>query len=441
MLQDKSKIKIMDNKKVFQGQLEQQSALNAIRKKLVGKTLNYKEIYNIMDQIAKERLGDVLTTYFTASGYTQGFTSQELYFLTKAMVETGERLHFKGIVADKHSIGGVPGNRTTLIVVPIIASAGFLIPKSSSRAITTSGTADDMEILAPVVLSKEKILKIVKKIKACIVWGGNFNIAPADDVIINVEKELMFESFDKIIISIMAKKVAFGATHVVIDVPYGHSLKVTHLKDAKILKSKFEDIARRFKIKIRVLVHRTDEPVGRGIGPMLETKDALKVLEQTQDRPYDLEVRSITLAGNLLELCLKDSPKDLQDHVKKTYGNCTGWATKILQEGLALKKMKEIIYEQGGNPDIDSSKLIPGKFTYQIKAGEACAIKNINSKNLTLLVKSLGAPLQKGAGVYLDRKEGEKIKKGDVICTLYSENVYNLNQGKMTYKQFPVFKF
>jgi len=431
----------MSNKKVFQEQIDQQNALNAIRKKLVGKTLNYKEIFSIMDQIAKKRLGQVLTTYFAASGYSQGFTNQELYYLTKAMIETGEKLHFKGIVADKHSIGGVPGNRTTLIVVPIIAAAGFLIPKSSSRAITTSGTADDMEILAPVILTKEKILKIVKKIKACIVWGGSFNIAPADDVIINVEKELMFESFDKIIISIMAKKVAFGATHIVIDLPYGHTLKVIHHKDAEILKNKFEYVAKKFNIKIRVLIHRTDQPVGRGIGPVLETKDALKILEQTPDRPFDLEVRSITLAGSLLELCLKDSPKKLQEHVKNTYGNCIGWATKILQSGLALKKMKEIIFEQGGNQNIDSPKLIPGKFTYKIPAEKDCMIKNIDSKNLTLLAKALGAPLQKGAGVYLNKKEGEKVAKGNSICTLYSENVYNLRQGKKTIQQFPVFSF
>lgn len=430
----------MNNKKL-QEEIDQQDALNAIRKKLVGKTLNYKEIYSIMDQIAKEKLGQVLTTYFAASGYTQGFSNQELYYLTKAMVETGEKLHFKGIVADKHSIGGVPGTRTTLIVVPIIAAAGFLIPKSSSRAITTSGTADDMEVLAPVILTKEKILKIVKKIKACIVWGGNFNIAPADDVIINVEKELMFESFDKIIISIMSKKIAFGSTHVVIDVPYGNTLKVTHLKDAEILKSKFEYIANKFNIKIRVLIHRTDQPIGRGIGPLLETKDALKVLEQTSDRPYDLEVRSITLAGNLLELCLKDSSIKLQKHVKDTYGNCMGWAKKILENGSALRKMKEIIFEQGGDPKIDSGKLIPGKFTYEVKAEKDCVIKNINSKNLTLSIKALGAPLQKKAGIYLNRKEGEVVKKSDSICTLYSENVYNLSEGKETMRQYPIFSF
>jgi putative thymidine phosphorylase len=431
----------MNDKKIFQEKIEQEDAINAIRKKLVGKILNYKEIFSIMDQISKQRLGEVLTTYFTASGYSQGFTSQELYYLTKAMVETGEKLHFDGIVADKHSVGGVPGNRTTLIVVPIIAACGFLIPKSSSRIITTSGTADDMEVLAPVVLSKERIMEIVKKTKGCIVWGGNFNIAPADDIIINIEKQLMFESYDKIIVSIMAKKVAFGATHVVIDLPYGHSLKITHRKDAEILKNKFETIAKKFNIKIKALIHRTDEPVGRGIGPVLETRDALRVLEQTPDRPIDLEVRSITLAGNLLELCLKDSPKELQEHVKNIYGNCMGWATTILRNGLALKKMKEIIFEQGGNQNIESTKLTPGKFSSKIKAEKDCIVKNIDSKNLTLTVKALGAPTFKKSGIYLDKKEGEKVKKGEPICTIYSENMYNLKQGKKIIGQYPVFTF
>lgn len=432
----------MTDTKLYLEQISHQKALNAIRKKLIGKTLNYKEIYSIMDQIAKQRLGDVLTTYFAASGYSQGFTNQELYFLTKAMIETGDKLKFKGIVADKHSIGGVPGNRTTLIVVPIIASAGFTIPKSSSRAITTpSGTADDMETLAKVNFSVNEIYKIVKKTNGCIVWGGSFNLAPADDIIINIEKPLLFESFDKIVVSVMAKKIAFGSNHVVIDLPYGNSVKIHSLKDARILRGKFEYLAKKFNIKIRPLVHRTDEPVGRGIGPILETREAIKVLEQTQDRPFDLEVRSLTLAGNLLELCLEDSPKKLQDHVKDNFGNCIGWATKILKEGLAFKKMQEIIFEQGGGSNISSHKLIPGKLTHKIKAGKSGIIKSINSKNVTLIAKALGAPLQKGAGIYLDKKIGEKIEKGEVACTLYSEKMYNLTQGKKMINQFPIFIF
>src|SRR3989344_715924 len=205
---------------------EKELAIAAIRRKLVGNKLSYKEIFSIMDQISQNKLGDVLTTYFAASGFSKGFSDEEIFFLTKAMVETGQKLKFKGIVADKHSIGGIPGTRTTMIVVPIIAASGFKIPKSSSRAITTpSGTADDMEVLAKVQFSKEKIYEIVKKTKGCIVWGGSFSVAPADDIIINVEKPLLFESYDKIVVSIMAKKIAFGSNHVVIDLPYGDSVK------------------------------------------------------------------------------------------------------------------------------------------------------------------------------------------------------------------------
>src|SRR5690348_14888818 len=188
---------------------ERELALESIRRKLVGKTLTYKEIFAVMDEIAHNRLGDILTTYFAASGYSKGFSNEELFYLTKAMVETGEKLHFSGIVADKHSIGGVPGTRTTLIAAPIVAAAGFTIPKSSSRAITTpDGTADDMEVVSRVEFTRDEIYRIVKKTNGCIVWGGSFHIAPADDVLIHVERPLMFESFDKIIVSIMAKKVA-----------------------------------------------------------------------------------------------------------------------------------------------------------------------------------------------------------------------------------------
>ncbi len=414
-------------------------ALSAIRKKLIGKRLNYKEIFAIMDEMAHERLSPVLTTYFAASGYSKGFTSKELYYLTKAMVETGEKLDFKGIVADKHSIGGVPGTRTTLIVVPIVAAAGFKIPKSSSRAITTpGGTADDMEVLAPVELTIEKIYKIVRKTNGCIVWGGSFNLAPADDILIRVEKPLLFESYDKILVSIMAKKIAFGSNHVVIDLPYGDMVKVENLKDAEILKDRFMDLAKRFKIKIKVLIHKTDQPAGRGIGPILEVKESLKVLQQKKDRPLDLEIRSINLAGSLLDLCLKDAPKKTQVDVKKKYGNGFGFATELLKSGKAFKKFEEIVKAQGGKKAVDAEKLKPGKHLFHIKAQKKGIIKRINSKNITYIVKILGAPTQKGAGIYLNKKIGEKVEKGEIVYTIYSESMYNLKEGKESVKNFPV---
>ncbi len=414
-------------------------ALDAIRKKLIGKKLNYEEIYAIMDEISRKKLGDVLTTYFAASGYSKGFSDEEIYFLTKAMVETGEKLHFPGIVADKHSIGGVPGTRTTMIVVPIIASAGFTIPKSSSRAITTpGGTADDMEVLAGVEFKKEQIYEIVKKTNGCIVWGGSFNIAPADDEIIKVEEPLLFESFDKVLVSIMAKKIAFGSNHLVIDLPMGEMVKVHTLKDAEVLKSKFEKLAKRFHIKIKVLIHRTDEPIGAGIGPVLETRAAIRVLQQKENRPSDLEIRSLHLAGNLLELCLEDSSKTLQDQVKKNFGNPIGWATHILQSGQAWVKMQEIIKAQGGKPDIDSEDLKPGKFSVSIKAKKAGTVKKINSKEATIIAKILGAPKDNKAGIFLNQKIGQKVKEHDDLYTIYTENEYNLKEAKDSIKHFPI---
>lgn len=417
-------------------------AIEAIRKKLVGKKLNYKEIYAIMDEISREKLGDVLTTYFAASGYSNGFSKQELFYLTKAMVETGEKLHFKGIVADKHSIGGTPGTRTTLIVVPIVAACGFTIPKSSSRAITTpGGTADDMEVLAPVIFTKKQIYDIVKKTNACIVWGGTFNIAPADDEIIKVEEPLLFESYDKIVVSIMAKKIAFGSNHVVIDIPYGEFVKLRQLKDALILKEKFEFLAKKFNIKIKVLVHRTDEPAGRGIGPILETRDAIRVLQQKKNRPLDLELRSINLAGNLLELCLKDSKNEIKEYVKKNFGNAFGWATKILQNGKAFEKMKEIIKAQGGNSNIDSENLNPGKLSAKITAKKEGKVKKIHSKNVTIISRILGSPKLKTAGIYLNKKIGEKVEKQDILYTLYTDVGYNLKEAKHSLLNFPLVEY
>src|SRR5688572_7988806 len=152
-------------------------AVKTIQKKLLGKKLAYQEVYNLMDQIAHERLSDVLTTYFVAASFREGFSSDELYYLTKAMVETGKKLKFDGIVADKHSTGGVAGTRTTMIVVPIIASAGFKIPKTSSRAITSpAGTADVMETLSKVVFDIKGIQEIVEETGGCIVWGGHLGI-------------------------------------------------------------------------------------------------------------------------------------------------------------------------------------------------------------------------------------------------------------------------
>ena len=424
---------------------EQTDALKAIQKKLLGKKLTYQEIFAIMDEIAHNRLGEVLTTYFAASGYSHGFTNEELYYLTKAMVETGERMHWKQkIIADKHSIGGVPGTRTTMIIVPIVAAAGFTIPKSSSRAITTpDGTADDMEVLARVEFTKEEITDIVDKTNGCIVWGGSVHIAPADDILIHVEKPLLFESYDKIIVSIMAKKIAFGSTHVVIDLPYGKSVKLHHRDDAEVLKKKFEFMARKFDIKVSCQPHETHEPIGKGIGPILETRDALYVLEQSPLRPQDLEDRALDLAAALLKLCLEDAPTSLQEQVKQDFGNTHKWATHLLTSGKALEKMREIVTAQGGSSYFSSAKLTNqlGDYTFSLTSPINGFISEISSTNTTAIAKILGAPKQKGSGIYFEKKMGDKIRKGDILFTMYSETVYNLKEARDSLDNFPILTF
>jgi putative thymidine phosphorylase len=409
-------------------------ALNAIRKKLLGKRLSYQEIFSLMDEVAHERLGAILTTYFVAAGFKEGFSSEELFFLTKAMVETGSKLQFKGIVADKHSTGGLAGTRTTMILVPIIAAAGFKIPKNSSRAITTAaGTADTMEVLAPVNFTPNQIEKMVQKIGGCIVWGGHLGLAPADDVIIKVEAPLAFESFDKVIVSIMAKKVASGATHLVLDLPVGPTLKIKHFKDAEIISEKFKFLARKFGIKVTIDINQALEPAGHAVGPALEAWDVLKVLEQKPDRAFILEAKALRLAGKLLDLCFADDPKNKNDQS----GEET--AKEILRSGKARNKMMEIIKMQGGNPHIEADKIRLGKHKFEVPSNKKGVIMGFNNEELQGITKILGCPIDKEAGIYFEKRLDEHVNKNDILCVLYSSDSWRLSEAVDTLKNLPIY--
>ncbi len=407
-------------------------AVKTIQKKLLGKKLSYQEIFNLMEEISNHRLSNVLTTYFVAASFKEGFSTQELYYLTKAMVETGSKLNLKGIVADKHSTGGVAGTRTTMIIVPIIAAAGFLMPKTSSRAITSpAGTADVMETLAPVTFSAKQVESMVKKVGGCIVWGGHLGLAPADDVIINVEEELSFESFDKVIVSIMAKKVAVSANHLVLDIPVGSTMKIRHFQDAEKIANKFKLLGRKFKMEIVTDINESLEPAGNGVGPALEARDVLFVLEQKKERPLALEAKALRLAGKLLSICFKDA---------KINKNGEEEAKKILYNGKALDKFREIVKMQGGNSQISSEKLKINSKKHEIGSKKYGKIKSINNYNLNTLAKVLGAPEDKYAGIFLQKKLDEKVEKKDMLATFYSTNSYKLDEAVATLENFPIYE-
>lgn len=412
--------------------LEKNIAIKAIQKKLLGKKLSYKEIYAVMDQISKQKLSDILTTYFVASSFKEGYSPEELYFFTKAMVETGNSLKFEGIVADKHSVGGIAGTRVTMIVVPIIAAAGYKIPKISSRAITTpAGTADVMEAIASVDFTIKEIEKIVNEVGGCICWNGKLGIAPADDIIIKVEEPLAFESYDKIIISVMAKKVAASTNHLVLDIPYGKTAKIRHLSDAQKVAKKFIELGRKFGIKVNVDINEMLEPAGRGIGPILEARDVLYVLEGHKDRPLRLEAKALRLAGILLDLCFST------DKIKK---NGEDEAKKILESGQALKKFKEIVKAQKGDKDISSQSLKLAKYKKEIVCLKKGKIKEINNYNLNSIAKILGAPSDKQAGIYLLKKLDHNVEKNEPIMIFYSNDKYHIKEAEVTLENLPIFK-
>jgi len=383
-----------------------------IHDKLYGKTLSYRELFHIIDDITHDRLTDIEKTYFVSAGFANGFTNQEIVDMTKAMVETGEKIKFKGTTLDKHCIGGVPGNRTTMIVVPIIAAAGYTIPKTSSRAITSpAGTADTMECLAKVEINKSKIKQIVKKTGACIVHGGSMNLAPADDKIIKVEHPISIDAEGQLLASVMAKKYSVSANHVLIDIPMGPQVKAKTYREAKHLQKMFEMLGRKLKMDVKVVITDGNQPIGNGIGPLLEAEDVMSVLRNDPLAPQDLKKKALFLAGALLEMA---------SHHK----NGTKQAQKILESGQALKKMEQIIKAQGKH----HAKL--GEYRHQIKAGKAGHVKKIDNNIIAKIARIAGAPDDKGAGLYLNKKINDQVKKAELLYTIYAENRFKLELAK-----------
>lgn len=401
--------------KMFVTLAEKPAANMYIRQKLDGKELNKAEIDTIVKDIVSDSLTDVEMTYFVSACYINGLSDRETTDLTKSIVEHGNRIKLnKKIVADKHCIGGVPGNRTTMVVIPIIAAAGITIPKTSSRAITSpSGTADTMEVMCNVTNNAEKLKQILEKVGAFITWGGGVDLAAADDKLIRVRHPMSLDPKGMMLASIMAKKYAVGSTHVLIDIPYGPQVKTSTLEKANELKKDFERLGKMLGMTVKVIATRGDAPIGRGIGPVLEAIDVLEVLENKPEAPQDLRKKAIFMASELLELCGK---------CKK--GTGAAFAEKLLVSGAAFKKMNEIIDAQG-------RKKIPklGKFTFNVVAKKSGKIVAVDNKLVSHVARVAGAPKNPGSGVRIEKNLGDKVKKGDLLYTIFAENPGRLKNG------------
>jgi AMP phosphorylase len=400
-------------------------SLEYIKKKLDGKKLNKKEFDQIVWDIVHHKILEAEITYFVAGCYTHKLTMQETIWLTRSMTDNGEVLKFnKYPIIDKHCIGGVAGNRTTMIIVPIIAAAGLTIPKTSSRSITSpAGTADTVEVIAEVDVNNNDMKKIVRKTNGCMVWGGGLNLSPSDDKIINVERLLSIDAESQLLASVLSKKASVSATHLLIDIPTGIGSKIPDRKKALSLKRRFEKIASKLNIKIQVIITDGRQPIGNGIGPALEAKDVLYILDQDNRRPLDLEKKALMMAGIMFEMVNK---------AKK--GEGYKLAKEILDSGKAYQKFIEIVKAQG-KKQIFPDKIKVGTWKHDVKAHKSGKIRTINNKTISKIARIAGAPKNNGAGIYLHKHVGDSVKKGQKIFTIYAVNKLKLEFAKNTLNQ------
>lgn len=398
-------------------------SLDYIRKKMQGYKLNKDEIHKIIEDIVKENISDIELSAYVTSLYINELDIKETDFLTRAMVDTGETIDFPYTVVDVHSIGGVPGNKYALITVPIVAAMGLRIPKTSSRAISSAaGTADVMEVLAKVDLKLEEIRKIVDEVGGTLAWGGAVNLAPADDKIIKIEYLLRIDPMSQLLASVMAKKKALNIKKLLIDIPVGNETKVQDEAYARKLSRNFMDLGERLGINVESAFTYGNQPVGRSIGPALEAKEALEALEGKY-RSNSLIEKSVELAGILLEM---------EKVVKPGTGKSR--AKEVLKSGRARDKFLDIVNAQGSKKIEKSEDIVIGRYTDDIVSSEDGYVSYVSNTSLVLIARILGAPKDKGAGIWVYKKIGDKVDRGEPLLRFHSENRNRLEEAKKAYR-------
>jgi AMP phosphorylase len=384
-----------------------------IRAKLHGDRLLEKDIVAIVKDVVERHLSTVEIAAFLTALSIHGLSMGETEALSRAMISTGKTIDFgDGPILDKHSVGGIPGDKTSMIVVPIVAAAGFTIPKTSSRAITSpAGTADRVETLCPVNLSIKEIKEVVAKTNGCLVWGGSLELAPADDLFIQVEYPLGIDPM--LLPSILSKKKAIGATHVVIDIPTGMGAKIKTRAEAYTLASDFVDLGKRLGLNIQCALTFGEQPLGCGIGPALEAREALTTL--MGGGPPDLREKAVSLASMLFEMVEVENPR--------------GMAEEMIDSGKAMKKLREIIEAQGGDPKVKPEELPLGHESVKVRSQQAGKVFWLSTDDIVRIAREAGAPKEKGAGVVLHAKLGGDVHKNDVLFEIYAERPSKLESA------------
>jgi thymidine phosphorylase len=383
-------------------------SLACVRAKIYGQTLDDAQLHGIVRDIVDHRYSHLELAAFITACSGDHLATGEVIALTRAMVDTGTRLTWpQPTVVDKHCIGGLAGNRTTPIVVAIVTALGLVMPKTSSRAITSpAGTADTMATLAPVELDLARMRHTVERCGGCIVWGGAMNLAPADDVLIRVERALDVDSAGQLVASVLSKKIAAGSTHVLIDVPVGSTAKIRSESEARDLQCLLEQVAAAFGLQLRVLLSDGSEPIGRGIGPALEAHDVLAVLQNHADAPVDLRNRALQIAAAVLEL----------GGVASAPG-AGAVAAECLRSGRAWAQFQAICTAQGG-------LRVPGSAPWQqpVLAPRDGTVSAIDNRRLSRVAKLAGAPSAPLAGLTLQAHVRDRVSAGQPLFTVHAQS-------------------
>ena len=394
-----------------------------IQKKIKGQKLSSEEINSIISDAVSGSLSRIDLAAFITAVSINGMDNEEMTALALSETRSGEIFYFGMDVYDKHSTGGVPGNKVSLIIVPIVAAAGLTIPKSSTRAITSpSGTADSMEVLAPVAFTPEELNKIVSEESACIIWGGALETAPADNLLIEIERPLHMDPIGLMIPSILTKKLSLGVKKLVLDIPVGEGTKFSTPDKGKQFAYLFKEIAANVGIEAECALTLAHQPIGHAVGPALEAKEALTLLRDYSAGPNSLIEKSTDLAGILLEMSGK---------AQKGMGQ--SMAKDILRSGKAYGKMKKIIKAQGGNPEIKPEDINLGPNVKEFFSSKEGYIVEVNNSIINQIAKTAGCPSSKTSGVEIIKKQGAKIKEGEMVFKIYSHSESKLRKAEKIY--------
>ncbi|PJZ69825.1 thymidine phosphorylase [Leptospira perolatii] len=397
--------------------LEPVDSLRLVRAKMYRNELKESEYMEIVSDIVAGKYSNIEIAAFITACAGDNLKLPEIIGLTKAMVSTGLKLDWgkDRLILDKHCVGGLPGNRTTPIVVSILASAGLTIPKTSSKAITSpAGTADMMQTITNVDLDLQALRKVVEKENGCLAWGGAVDLSPADDILISVERALDVDSIGQMIASVLSKKAAAGSSHVLIDMPVGPTAKVRNAKDAEYLASLFQAVAQSIGLKVKVLISDGTQPIGVGIGPALEAFDVLSVLRREKGAPQDLRERSLEIASSLMQLTGKWNEESSRTE-----------AVRILDSGQAEEKFVAICNAQGAFKEPKFAK-----FRHDQISEVSGVVKTLDNRKLSRIAKLAGAPESPSAGLSFFAPVGKKIEKGEVLFSVFAESSGELEYAK-----------